>query len=758
MKKINVAVTANDLFRRNGKYQKEVNAILRGFATSYKLKKMLNVMFKDGDFVGYTDGSKTVLNPFNSFFSEPKVPLNVQAVYVLGVAAHELAHCIYTGFAEVLEEQDSIEKGTIKSRPVLTGVEETNLREIEEFIGTPSGAETMIPIYHELHNILEDGFIEEHFIADFGGGDVNNLSARLANALDAVRLHQFYDNTPVDDVLSKVHSKWAFTTGMMLSYAKYGKFLHRDDSVFDDPLFDYVKRVYDVIDRYVEGPRGHQEEKLAMIWEIIAKLWDILKPEAEEAAAKREAMKELMEQIKSAMGSMASGEGGSGSGTPITINVDWDDDEEGENSGSSSGSEDSESENSSGSSGGDGEEKSEKNGSEDKNDGEGNSSKSSESDGEKEASERSKAAKKTKARDEGVIDDNAPKAEISSEEGRRIDTEGVEGNVDNSSREGESTQGIREHISDAELENVNRLIKDLRKEMEISAANEAITQEKQLEARNMTLKENIHRGIAFKLNRISDISEEMVYAYNQDAETVLSISKKAQKALAKKLKNRTKSIKTTGVTGKKLEVSRLHRTDMTYFSTKSVPNKMPPMALAVLVDESGSMCCGNRVPAAKAASIIIEDLCRGLDIPCAIYGHWTSRSYVEIDEFKSFEDVDKKDRYRLENITADGANRDGAAIYYVGEQLKKRAEINKMLIVISDGQPSDTGYYGSAAEEDTRNAKIRLTKAGVKVFAAAIGSDKENIERIYGDGFMDISNLDALPEILTKLIVKNIKA
>ena len=130
---------------------------------------------------------------------------------------------------------------------------------------------------------------------------------------------------------------------------------------------------------------------------------------------------------------------------------------------------------------------------------------------------------------------------------------------------------------------------------------------------------------------------------------------------------------------------------------------------------------------------------------------------VEIDEFKSFDNIDNKDRYRLEAINAHGSNRDGAALYYVGEQLKKRPELNKMLIIISDGQPADYDYYGEAAEKDTHDAKARLTKAGIMVFAAAIGDDKDNIERIYGDGFMDVTNLDALPEILTKLVVKNIK-
>ena len=36
--------------------------------------------------------------------------------------------------------------------------------------------------------------------------------------------------------------------------------------------------------------------------------------------------------------------------------------------------------------------------------------------------------------------------------------------------------------------------------------------------------------------------------------------------------------------------------------------------------------------------------------------------------------------------------------------------------------------------------------------AAAIGDDKENIERIYGDSFLDITDLNQLPVKLTQVV------
>ena len=80
-----------------------------------------------------------------------------------------------------------------------------------------------------------------------------------------------------------------------------------------------------------------------------------------------------------------------------------------------------------------------------------------------------------------------------------------------------------------------------------------------------------------------------------------------------------------------------------------------------------------------------------------------------------------------------------------------------MLILVSDGQPADIGYDGTAAEEDLRGIKREYTKKGVLFVAAAIGDDKENIERIYGDSFLDITDLNKLPVALTDVIKQHIR-
>ena len=108
-------------------------------------------------------------------------------------------------------------------------------------------------------------------------------------------------------------------------------------------------------------------------------------------------------------------------------------------------------------------------------------------------------------------------------------------------------------------------------------------------------------------------------------------------------------------------------------------------------------------------------------------------------------------------IAPGGCNRDGLAYRFVGDVLSKREETNKLLIMISDGQPNDYGYGGDVARDDLKNAKLSLKKRGVSTFAAAIGDDREVIKNIYGDGFLNISNLKRLPVQMLKLIERYMK-
>lgn len=97
------------------------------------------------------------------------------------------------------------------------------------------------------------------------------------------------------------------------------------------------------------------------------------------------------------------------------------------------------------------------------------------------------------------------------------------------------------------------------------------------------------------------------------------------------------------------------------------------------------------------------------------------------------------------------------ALCFVGEKLAKRPEKIKLLFSISDGLPNATHYCGQRAEEDLLHIKESLEKKRITVLTAAIGSDKVAIQRIYKEGFLDISDIEQLPFLLPKQIMMRIK-
>ena len=222
-----------------------------------------------------------------------------------------------------------------------------------------------------------------------------------------------------------------------------------------------------------------------------------------------------------------------------------------------------------------------------------------------------------------------------------------------------------------------------------------------------------------------------------------------QKALEQTLKRKPNDICRRQWIGKGLDKNNLYNRQKKVFYKKSIPAESN-LAVSILIDESGSMS-GRKIVEAVRMAVIIEDFCRNFNIPLSIAGHNWSRC-VEYDVYKDFDEIDGKDKYRLMQIDSKSCNRDGAALQFCGEHLLKRPEDKKLLILISDGQPNADEYRGVKAKEDLKAIKRNLRKRGVELFAAAIDDDKEYIKAIYGDGFLDMSDLSKLPKTMVRLI------
>ena len=303
---------------------------------------------------------------------------------------------------------------------------------------------------------------------------------------------------------------------------------------------------------------------------------------------------------------------------------------------------------------------------------------------------------------------------------------------------------------------IERLLEEMAERIVDEKLEEELSEDLQREAESIRYG-NAHRGISITVNRMSRVDQALIDAYETVAPQLLMLSKRLQRSVSAVLRDKRQGGRQTGLlVGKRLNQHALHRDDGRIFCNSRLPTEPINLAVGLLIDESGSMCGNDRITRARATAIVVQDFCEKLGIPCMITGHTAWNSHVELFSYAEFDSVDRKDRYRLMDLSARDCNRDGAALRYVAVKLYKQPSEVKLLIIICDGQPNDNGYSGSAAEADLRGIKIEYSRKGVQIFAAAIGDDRDRIERIYGTGFLDITDLNQLPIMLTQLISRNI--
>lgn len=311
------------------------------------------------------------------------------------------------------------------------------------------------------------------------------------------------------------------------------------------------------------------------------------------------------------------------------------------------------------------------------------------------------------------------------------------------------------YVSQA-ADDMERILTQLAEDAAYASYEQELSEELQAESDKIRYG-NAHRGMHVNVNRMAYVDPSYMEAYRKVAPPLLLISKRLQKQISQILKDYREGGKLDNLPmGKRINVRNAVRNDGRLFYKLKLPNDRTDIAVAILNDESGSMSSCNRITYARSASIILHDFCKGLDIPVAIYGH-TEFDDVELYAYAEFDSIDNKDQYRLMDMSARCGNRDGAALRYVAERLMTRPEAIKLLIIISDGQPAAENYYGTEAEADLRGIKKEYSAKGIQLFAAAIGSDKPNIQRIYRDGFLDITNLEKLPVNLGRLIIQQVK-
>lgn len=338
-----------------------------------------------------------------------------------------------------------------------------------------------------------------------------------------------------------------------------------------------------------------------------------------------------------------------------------------------------------------------------------------------------------------------------------------EKNQDAKSDEG---KGGYRNISASQNVDVDVKLQDILYEMAKDAANHQVFQESlsqmQRELDEVEFCEG-HNEVQKVLKRAEDVKEESRQGYKVLYPKVKKTTQRLKASVFPILQMKENRIEHKLFMGKKIDGQNLTNQSGKIFQKKRFRGTDSECAVAILLDLSNSMR-GRRIENAKAAAVCLYEFCRMMQIPVAVYGHHTdgfehSRLHDErvfLHSCAEFE-PDDDDRYRIMQLKPYGANRDGAALTYMGAKLLKRPERQKILILVSDGLPNASYYKGKSAMEDLIRIKKHLRKKGMIFLAAAIGEDKKVIEQIYQEAFLDISDLERMPAILSKKMLHLIR-
>ena len=153
--------------------------------------------------------------------------------------------------------------------------------------------------------------------------------------------------------------------------------------------------------------------------------------------------------------------------------------------------------------------------------------------------------------------------------------------------------------------------------------------------------------------------------------------------------------------------------------------------IAVLVDESGSMG-GRKIEEARIATLALALALRNSKhINLLVYGHTADQGYGKDSQVSMFRYLDPFNRASnintLFSIESRANNADSYAIEHMGEVLKASGARQKVLIVVSDGQPAARCYgYGNDGIEQTAEAVQKLERQNVFVIQIAVGNIEDS--------------------------------
>ena len=201
------------------------------------------------------------------------------------------------------------------------------------------------------------------------------------------------------------------------------------------------------------------------------------------------------------------------------------------------------------------------------------------------------------------------------------------------------------------------------------------------------------------------------------------------------------------------------------FYKKDHESKEIDAVFTLLVDCSASMY--NKMDETKRGIILFHEVLNQLRIPHSIIGFWEDANEVTegyqpnyFHVVHSFSDsFYQKNGAKIMQLEPQEDNRDGFSIRVITEELEKRREKHKFLLVFSDGEPA-AAHYDQNGIVDTHIAVSEARKKGIEVIGMFLSdglieeSEELTMKNIYGKERLMIPSVSELTEQFTPLLKK----
>ncbi|MEO6601032.1 MAG: nitric oxide reductase activation protein NorD [Polyangiaceae bacterium] len=193
--------------------------------------------------------------------------------------------------------------------------------------------------------------------------------------------------------------------------------------------------------------------------------------------------------------------------------------------------------------------------------------------------------------------------------------------------------------------------------------------------------------------------------------------------------------------------------------------RLEPPAVLLLLDCSASLntippgASSSALEQARCASALLAMTLQGATRDWAIHGFSSNgRDDVGYFRYKDFDEpCDERVRARLAGMRAGLSTRLGTALRHAGHALNARHARRKLLLVVSDGEPSDVDVHDSKyLLFDAKQATQSNRELGVASYCLGLDSTAESSLRcIFGRGnYVLTDRLDQLPEVLGRLYLR----